>query len=272
MCISLCICVTVVDFHCHYTYGPFQFVTVVLPTVVSGVVIAICNFSSWRNILTMLRNLMPSETNELIRRSTAVGGGGAGAGAGGRATTTTATGAGGAVWVDPGEGGWFSEYRDIFRRLDTPTRLTVVRIMLTPLIYLLFFLATILLYCVEERLVYIITLSLIMLITPLNALLWVVTDVQCMRNYKRLLTEGMYSSGLEEDEDRLSDLADVLGSNASDDAGAGTGAATRVGTSFSISNPMFSHNASPHPQPQAQFQHKPYGGQKHPSDRTELLL
>ena len=191
-------------------------------------------------------------------------------------------------------GGFMSEFIDIFRRLDTSTRLTVIRIMLTPSIYLLFFIIITMLYYIEARVVYTITLSMILLLTPLNALLWVVTDVHCMNNYSRLFREGKYNSGEDEEEDRLSDLADVVGSNHQSDMLEGSvqedanGNISNRGmsTSFSVINPINSNTAnnknqsSQSPTPilnnnnnsPTPAQHKSISGLKQPTDNTELLL
>lgn len=227
--ISLPLGIMCADLHCHFSSGLTQ-LSLLLPAVFSLFVVIGCNAYTWLNILCMMRLFMPEldGNNALILVPSTGQGMGAGAGAGASAGSTSAvsgtgtgTGSAGAgaangIGSDSSGGGplsnarpttlvgsitlsnmWQMSFRECYAtylRLDSFTQYTVMRVMLTPMLYVTDFVICVVTYAIFPAMVgNVVVLAAVLVLPPINTTLWVLSDTKVRRRWYNLAVFGEYA-------------------------------------------------------------------------------
>jgi hypothetical protein len=168
------------DFHCHYAIGPSE-LFIFLPALLSIVTVVVTNVYSMRNILTMMSAFMPTsgQHNDELRDSA------------GRRTDGETTHCGclsALLEAAHTVSAWLRRTHDTFRRFDPYTRKTVFRITMQPLLYLLLLVSAFVLLATTPAAVgNFATLSLVLVMAPANAALWIFNDEVAVRAWGCLL-------------------------------------------------------------------------------------
>ena len=172
------------SFHCHYAAGPSE-ILIFLPALLSIITVVLANIYSVRIILTMMAAFMPTsgQNTDVLRDS---------AGAAVSASEDLTWTLSGALHSLKRS---LRRSIDTFSRFDPYTRKTVFRIVMQPMLYLtLLVMAFVLLATTSTAVGNFATLSLVLVISPANAALWVFNDDVACRVWKNIL--GGYGVGL----------------------------------------------------------------------------
>lgn len=178
-------------YHCHYELGPSE-IFIFLPALLSIVTVMVANIYSVRNILTMMAVFMPTsgQNNDILERVSAK--------AKGSGAVTRGSDVDGSDDADQQSNiccsccgyfdvcAWFEQLAvvrffwhssDTYQRFDAYTRRTVMRIVIQPLLYTcLLIISATLRVTTSSSVGNFATLSLILVMAPANAILWIFND------------------------------------------------------------------------------------------------
>jgi hypothetical protein len=183
-------------YHCHYTVGFVQNTFVVLPALVCVTAILVANLLSLRNIFTMLHQFTPSLSEQFDAEAGAV----------------ATVGSESALPLPPAPetderwlslnlcfcvcGGCLGSELETFLRLSKFSQRTVRRILLTQLNFILVFGTAFVIFGLGLSGVGTdVTLSLLLIVAPMNSLLWVYTDGRAVSYWRQRLCGGLLADG-----------------------------------------------------------------------------
>lgn len=206
-----------IDFHCHFTYGTVDFAALALPILISIVIVISFNFLTWRAILNTISMMVPvdparqNSTQNVVQLSGDPSQKRKASADTGRTVSTSSD-----LYGHRHSTARFSfridKLYDTFHRLDEYTRYSILRIMLTPVIYFSFFLAIIIVaFTAPSSSATTVILILTLLVSPCNAVLWVFFDTKAMRLWRYRLRYGRWT--IFDSEEHLSE---VLGGSMQD--------------------------------------------------------
>jgi len=107
----------------------------------------------------------------------------------------------------------FNEFYDIFWRLNSFARNNIIRMIVTPILYIATILTLFIISIDNSFEANYASLAVVVTIPIFNAVLWVLTDPKCLEGWKSLLTTGKYNKNNDNSlisSDRESDINAII--------------------------------------------------------------